>query len=196
MSSEGPNSAGTIISDDSVGTETWLNPTNADTDDSNFSDCNISVPPTSGGVTDYLVKLVKNGTVSGDNKGDDAFLTDVSYTTAKIYGGSSDLWGLSLTPSDINSSNFGFVFQAKLYYTDEFGSTTKYSEYLKFTNFGFSIPSGATISGIEVGIKDSNFGGGGSLLARVYYAYITVYYSYNSKIEGIQSVTGVGSITF
>jgi hypothetical protein len=61
----------------------------------------------------YLVKLVKGGTVQGDNKGN----TDHWPTTNTFasHGGATDKWGLSLTPSDINSLNFGVVLQATLY---------------------------------------------------------------------------------
>jgi len=55
---------------------------------------------------DSEVKLVKGGAVSGDNKA----LTSTYYTTSdvwKTYGGSTDLWGLTLSASDINSSSFG-----------------------------------------------------------------------------------------
>jgi len=56
---------------------------------------------------DTIVKLVKGGTISGDNKNSATVypLTD----TIETYGGSTDMWGLTLTPADINASNFGVV---------------------------------------------------------------------------------------
>lgn len=68
------------------------------------------------------VRLVKGGTITGNNKSGYTELngsannpedcgtsgpapTDEYYS----FGGSSDLWGVSLTPSDVNASNFGFV---------------------------------------------------------------------------------------
>lgn len=57
---------------------------------------------------DAVVSLVKGGTVSGDNKA--ATGTAYPTTLAEVsYGGAADLWGLSLTYTDVNSSTFGMV---------------------------------------------------------------------------------------
>lgn len=59
---------------------------------------------------DQSVKLIKGGTVSGNEKAN-----ATAYTTSDVqvtYGGPSDLWGLTLTPSDVNASNFGVAFRA------------------------------------------------------------------------------------
>ncbi len=62
-------------------------------------------------VRDNIVKLVKGGTIQGNNKSiaggwptSDMVITHSSPT---------DLWGLSWSPSDINASNFGMVISAK-----------------------------------------------------------------------------------
>lgn len=57
---------------------------------------------------DNIVKLVIGGTVSGNNKADTTTHWSITSTFVS-YGGSSDLWGLSPTPSDINGSTFGAV---------------------------------------------------------------------------------------
>lgn len=58
-----------------------------------------------GDVLDYSMKLIKGGTISGDNKATGASLPlDYAFQT---YGGSSDLWGITLTKDDIEASNFG-----------------------------------------------------------------------------------------
>lgn len=64
---------------------------------------------TPGSVTDGTVQLIKGGVQSGNNNAApfDWFGT---YTTS-IYGGSNDLWGLTLTPTDVNAANFGIAFQ-------------------------------------------------------------------------------------
>jgi hypothetical protein len=62
-------------------------------------------------VSDNSVKLVKGGVISGDDKS-----TGIDWPSADeyiTYGGSSDLWGQTWTPADINASNFGFVISAK-----------------------------------------------------------------------------------
>ncbi|MBP6556842.1 MAG: T9SS type A sorting domain-containing protein [Flavobacterium sp.] len=56
---------------------------------------------------DNIVSLVKNGTVTGDNKA-----TATNYTTTLTtvtYGSATDLWGTTWTPADINATNFGAV---------------------------------------------------------------------------------------
>jgi hypothetical protein len=63
-------------------------------------------------VTDNEVKLVKNSVVSGNNKASGSNWPSVD--TYVSYGGSSDLWGVTLTPTDVNSDNFGVVCSANL----------------------------------------------------------------------------------
>ena len=58
-----------------------------------------------GGSDDESVKLIKDGLITGLDR-----QTDTEYTTSDVtesHGTSSDLWGLSLTPADINAANFG-----------------------------------------------------------------------------------------
>jgi len=59
--------------------------------------------------TDQSVKLVKSGSVVGQEKGD--LSTNWPLADAyRSYGGSSDLWGTSWGSADINASNFGIAF--------------------------------------------------------------------------------------
>jgi hypothetical protein len=63
-------------------------------------------------VADNSVKLVKAGVVGGNNK---ALVGNWTTTnTAFTYGGDADLWGLALTPADVNASNFGIAFSANI----------------------------------------------------------------------------------
>ena len=62
-------------------------------------------------VKDFSVKLVKNGVISGNDKSKPSYYS--IYDTKIKYGGINDTWGLSLTPTDINSGDFGFVYSAK-----------------------------------------------------------------------------------
>jgi hypothetical protein len=73
---------------------------------------------TSPHIIDYIVKLVKGGEVSGDNKRKAEGLkwptgrhNEVPDAVA-TYGGAYDLWGVSLTAADVNSSEFGLAFAA------------------------------------------------------------------------------------
>lgn len=65
-------------------------------------------------VKDNSVKIIKGGTISGDEKADTVTAWPISSGDAyATYGGTSVLWGLSWTAADINSSNFGAAIQAK-----------------------------------------------------------------------------------
>ncbi len=65
----------------------------------------------SGNARDNVVRLVKSGSVVGDNKANTSTNWPTSEASAS-YGGSSDLWGTTWTPSELNASNFGIVFAA------------------------------------------------------------------------------------
>jgi hypothetical protein len=57
-------------------------------------------------ITDHRVRLVKGGTVTGNNLADEVTTwtgTDVNGN----YGGETELWGTTLTPAEVNSSGFG-----------------------------------------------------------------------------------------
>ncbi|MCT4562066.1 MAG: hypothetical protein N4A41_11895 [Crocinitomicaceae bacterium] len=63
-------------------------------------------------VVDNAVRLVKSGVATGNNK---AAAGNWAYTDATTtYGSSSDLWGLTLTPSDVNNSNFGVAISSTM----------------------------------------------------------------------------------
>jgi hypothetical protein len=136
------NSGGTFISDGTLGGITVLNPTNAGTSDDSYATCalllgqisnylmvtgfNFAIPTdaiitgitvkvernatSTSAITDNSVKLVKAGVISGNDKASGS-----TWTTSDVvatYGSASDTWGLSWTPADINSSNFGCVVSA------------------------------------------------------------------------------------
>jgi hypothetical protein len=139
MSSQGPLNAGTVADDSSVGTVAWSNPTNAQgAADTVYATIAVNGPMTghylkatnfgftipsgatingvvvefrrsdsNGILTDGTIKLVKGGVVSGTNKS--AGATWPTSDTWNSFGGTTDLWGLTLTDTDINSSTFGVV---------------------------------------------------------------------------------------
>src|SRR5690606_7277820 len=56
-------------------------------------------------VRDDTIQLVVGGARTGDNKS-----TAASWSTSEeivSFGGTTDVWGLSLTPADVNASDFG-----------------------------------------------------------------------------------------
>jgi|GEM_PF-1902381 len=159
---EGANSASTFTSDDTVGagsTPAWISPSNASASDGSYAETESDY-----GWNENSIKLYVGGTFTGDDKstGD-----DLPYSlTTKTYGGISDTWGLTLSASDINSSTFGFGVS--------YAGGARISEYLRATNFGFSIPDGSTIVGVvaEVYVQQ----GGGDAQGIVDHMSMTVYY--------------------
>ncbi len=165
MASQGPRSPGTMADDSAVGNTIW-----SDVDNAKVSDNNYSTIYTDGeGVYDTYVKIVKaDGSIGTTNKAKaEAWDINESYYS---YGANNDLWGESWTAANINDADFGVVLSiySHGYYPPDYNS-----HYLKATNFGFSIPAGATINGIIVEIeRNDNVG-----TVQVDHIRITVYYT-------------------
>jgi hypothetical protein len=127
------------------------------------------------------LKLVKGGSIVGDNNAGDTSIGTSDTDTYLSFGGSDDLWGNILTPSDVNSSNFGVAVS----FTGDNsspGAGNYVSEYLKVTDFGISVPSEATINGVEVEIDCyDNYTGFGNQ-AKVDHIRIKVYYTQKSPL--------------
>lgn len=64
-------------------------------------------------VNDVTVSLIKGGVVSGTNKAG-ASVWPTTLTAASYGTGTTDLWGLALTATDVNASNFGLALQANI----------------------------------------------------------------------------------
>lgn len=89
---------------------------------------------TNGGVSNFIrdnhVYLTKNGTTS---IGDDKLYSsnwNLTYDTIE-YGSSSDLWGTTWTPSEINSGDFGFMLQTEAPYVGALINVFGYVDYIK-----------------------------------------------------------------
>lgn len=138
--SSGPRSGGTFADDSTVGSVAWTNPGNAAASDNarasaTFADAithylkatnfGFSIPSstvkgikveiersfTSLAPSDYSVKIVKGGVISGSERAlAGGWPAADTYAT---YGGSTDLWGLNWASSDINASTFGVVVAAQ-----------------------------------------------------------------------------------
>ena len=141
MATAGPNYSGTVINDASAGSTAWINPSNAQ---GNQTTVYAAADMTNSGSVETTIKLIKGGTISGNNKSTGA--TIPTTLTTVNYGGTSDLWGLTFSVSDVNASNFGVVFQIE----NPLAATI--SNYLNAQNFGFSVPTGSTINGITCSI--------------------------------------------
>lgn len=72
---------------------------------------------TNEGMRDLRIQLIKGGTVGGSNKA-----KSTEWTTSDVtvdYGDEEDLWGLELTPSDVNSDDFGIAISASSIYEEQ-----------------------------------------------------------------------------
>ncbi len=87
------------------------------------------------GVNDSSVRLIKGGSISGNNNAvPGTWGTSMSTVT---YGGVSDKWGNTWTPADINASNFGVAFS--VYNSYFVASRTATVDYLKITVY-YTLP--------------------------------------------------------
>ncbi len=68
---------------------------------------------TAGLPNENSIKIVKGGTIQGNEKSTGAVLP--STDTYITYGGATDLWGLSWSASNINAANFGVGFSVALH---------------------------------------------------------------------------------
>lgn len=80
---------------------------------------------------DNIVSLIKGGSVVGSNYA--SATTWPASDTAASYGGVSDLWGTSLTDSEVNASNFGVALSAKFNYTAGKGFLRGYVDFISIT---------------------------------------------------------------
>jgi hypothetical protein len=72
-------------------------------------------------IVDHTIQLISGGSRSGSNKADTTTKWQLNSPKTVDYGGATDLWGLMLTPTIINASNFGIAVRAQ---DPTFGSDT------------------------------------------------------------------------
>jgi hypothetical protein len=158
----------------SVGTIAWSNPSYARSSDDNYASFGSFDYYT---VVDNAIKIVKSdGSIGSTNKADTETRWGIGVDTTIYYGDSTDLWGETWSASDINDSDFGVVISGLL---QDVGDSID-SEYLKATNFGFNIPTGSTIEGIEIKAEkqeNTDSYGGEGVSGYVDHIQIKVYYT-------------------
>ena len=96
----------------------------------------------SGKVYASTVKLIKGGTVSGNDLG--ATTPTLNNTDAFFtYGTATELWGLAWTDPDVNASNFGGVIS---YQYNATGSQTVLADSMRITVYYTAAAGGGTVS--------------------------------------------------
>lgn len=148
---------------DQGGSYAWTNVNNVKADDAAYA----TRAYTSGGDLASL-QLVSSGSVVGSSK----VASGLGFSLHTIsVGDSSDVWGATLTPAIVNSSTFGVDAICKV------ASTPLYANTIRVTDFGFSVPSGATIDGVVVSVEGYTASSrvGGTIYLD--FVQITVYYT-------------------
>lgn len=97
---------------------------------------------------DYAMQIVKGGTEQGT---DHTSLTEWPLVdTYEPYGSSTDKWGLSWTPSNINNNNFGASISA-IYEDDPELSASFYVDHIRITVYYTEV----ALTNIKINIADS-----------------------------------------
>lgn len=112
-------------------------------------------------------QLTKNGTAAVGTNQISSPIALAGTETQYTIGGSSNLWGTTLSVAEVNASTFGVM-----YATQSAGGSA--TNWLVGTGFGFSIPAGATIDGVQVDVFAWTQTLGNSA---VDYIQVTVYYT-------------------
>ena len=177
--------ANTVVSDGTIGTLAWISPTPGNIALSDDSRAQGGIVEEGPAPDDTTIKIVK----SDDSYGSEDKGTDTALTTSdaiQTYGANNDLWSETWTAADINHANFGIG----LSYT-----YTDVTEYLKCTNFGFTIPTNAVIEGIEVKVEHRYISAMSQTRVQVDHVTIEVTYSERVQINPLGSawtdVTGI-----
>jgi hypothetical protein len=109
-------------------------------------------------LSDFSVLIIKGGAVVGVDHSNNIIWSN-SFAN-QVYGSSSDLWGVSWTPADINSANFGVAYSAAN--TNVSFTRTAYIDWLGITVY-YTTP---TAAGAPLGwTQGASFAGGNSALA-------------------------------
>lgn len=187
---------GTVATDNADNGRVWVNPNNVLTNDGNFAVMNV--PPGGTGanslnVTGFGFGIAATSTILGiqvEVEGQTTTPTNpLSIVLLKsgspigsienaalpasngfvTFGGSSDLWGATWTPSDINSATFGIQIKGIPAAAAPFGGTLNYQiDYIRITIYGFGGPSIAVS------------GSAGTFSAVTGYTYVFAYGNSNS----------------
>lgn len=168
--SQGPYSPGTAASVVS-GSVPWSSWDNSKVNDG--ASATVGTDDWDNTSVESEIKIVKSdGSVGTENKASQlawGVIQNPGYTT---YGGAIDDWGENWTAADINDADFGVVIKL--------AHLTQGTNYLKLTNFFFTIPDAAVIDGIKVEIerwKEDTWGEDWAISNQnVDHARITIYY--------------------
>lgn len=162
MADTGATYPGTAADDSSVGSLTWASPDNIKASGGNTSatvhnanatthylkatDFGFSIPAgaeidgvsvlinryVSGAASDNEVKLVlADGSIGSTNKAGTGWNNNIMREDS--FGGASDLWGETLSPTDVNDADFGAVLSTNINQAGTLSTGTIFVNYIKIT---------------------------------------------------------------
>lgn len=178
MASQGPNNPGTLANDAAAGTVAWSNPSNAASSNDSDATASLqssssqylkatnfgfSLPAgaivtgvqveveracfSAGQYSDAAVRIVKGGVIGSTDRS--AGGTWPTSDTVQAYGGAGDLWGETLTDSDVEASTFGVALRV----SRSGGVTPANAEvdHVKMTVYYVTVDGRGALLGVGVG---------------------------------------------
>lgn len=100
---------------------------------------------------DYECKILKQGTEQGDNKAK----TGVDWPSSDTYvsyGGASDMWGVTLSPAEVNATNFGVSISAT-YIGEEGEASILEVDHVRITVY-YTLPVNINIGDVFKGVTE------------------------------------------
>ncbi|MFN3968628.1 MAG: hypothetical protein ACK4HO_06950, partial [Flavobacterium sp.] len=150
-------------------------------------------------IQDVVVRLVKNGTIVGNNYGATATIWPATMIAAN-YGGTTDLWGTTWTAADINNANFGVVLSVnsptatRTASVDYIRVTVSYTPAPTISNFS---PTSACVDSSQSVVITGNYFNGASAVS---FNGVSTSFTVNSNTQitatlPIGATTGVIAVT-
>jgi hypothetical protein len=165
MASQGPNDGTQVSSYGALGVYDWQDANDAISENDSYAYIQRN-----NVFQDVEVLLVENGVQLGDNRASFQDIYPPDPPEYWSYGGASDTWNATLTDTIVNSASFGVAIRWMEIIDSDL------TDAIFIYNFGFSVPSGATIDGV---IIEARIGpnSGGDFYPGVDNVRATVYYT-------------------
>jgi len=111
-------------------------------------------------VFDNSIKLVKGGVISGTDRSTGLSWPSSDTDTYVIYGNSTDLWGLTWDPADINDSGFGVAISAvkdsSVYNRNAFVDHIRITVYYSVPEYYLTMASDPGVGGTAIDVTNTS----------------------------------------
>ncbi len=186
----GPNTPTVVLDSSLVGTRPWAYLTGVFASDFNCASGTSTFKVFQEEIQDWSVRLWENGAPIGN---DLALHTGLGIVGRTVHY--SGTWGLNLTYQDVNNPEFGVAFAAMVSGT---GNLPQFTNYLVVKNFGFGIPTGSVVVGVDAAFKCTSlqFVSGSVADYGVDYITMSIDYTHDRYFQGVKSVQAFQKVTF